>query len=326
MSETHSEARFLFFVSSERRDKDCTTTTALLNFKTPLNLTIYDTATTSQEDTSQHISALFSPVSDGFDHENNTIFPDITLRMEQNFKHLQELLQNEEENGAVTQLEISQNEMLDFLFANDDSIENLDEKPPTATAADLRVKIIKQFTELYGNLSPCVMIEKSTYKSAVTKRNKKGLRRIPRRNYARMNTGGEDSCGSSNDDESSIVAYNGRKMFSTIKKNKNNPCPVCMLYLNTPRELHDHRLVCKAVNNRCKNKNKNNRALLTTTKQEPNRYSCPYCPFSYRDKMILANHKQYHALPKGGIHYCGVCGMTFRKPEMAQRHRKIHFN
>lgn len=319
---THFEARFFFFISSERRDEDCTTT--ISSFRAPLNLTIYNTETTSQ-DLSQ-ISALFSPVSDGFDYENNMMFPAITSSgMQRSFKEnlTTEILQNERENGVV-QLDISQNEMLDFLFANDDSIEDLDEKPtPTA---DLRARIIKRFTELYGNMSPCVVIEKSKYESAVTKRNKKGLRRIPRRNYARLNAGSDDSCISSNDNESSILSSKSRrKKCSSIKQNQNNSCAVCLHDFNTPRELHDHKLVCKGTKYRRENK-KRKGTHLTIKKEESNRYSCPYCPFSYRDKMILANHKQYHALPKGEIYYCRVCGMTFRKPEMVHRHRKIHVN
>ena len=318
MIETYFEVGFLFFVSSERRDV-CTTIPKLL--KPLYNITIDDTTTTSQ-DLSQ-VSEFFSPVSDisDIDNKDKTVFPATTVSpvcfpgipesvnenliaeqlLDQQMRH------DNDESIGIAQLDITETDLLDFLFAKNDSPESL-----TGKSVELRVELIERFTKLYGNISPLVIIEKFKRDSVVMKRNKKGLRRIARRNYARLNEG--DCCVSSSDEASSVTTKQ-----QCSKKKKNNPCPVCSLDFDTPKELRDHRIVCKDRHHRRKNK-------TLGTPVDSNRYSCSYCSFSYRDRMILANHKQYHVLPEGEIHFCCVCGMTFRKREMAQRHRKMHIN
>lgn len=260
-----------------------------------------------------------------------------------------------EERVGVVQLDIPQSDVFNYFVDKDGVLVTEYNKN------EARAKIVERYTKQYGNLSPCVVIE-MMMQNAVddVERKKAGLRRIPRKNYVRLNKG--NLCGSSDDEsakmrkfktlkQNNVYTTTNRSGPSPIKKCKNrrlpplslkrsnyksdecalcsahfdthkeqictehfvktsndhnqNKCPVCMVHFDTPKELHDHRSVCK------------HKSVVS------NRHGCMNCSFSYRDCMILANHKQYHVYPYE-IHFCHVCGLTFKKIDAYQRHRRIH--
>lgn len=241
-----------------------------------------------------YMTTGYSQISDVYPSENPLDYDTISTLEKAHDRSLLEL------PSEALQLDISQQDLLSFIFKPDDDYEDCKE------SLAHRLEIIERFSQRYGNLSPVVLLERIDVAAVICK--KQSLRNRKRRDYARLNSyghspdNGETSSDSSSEEE---------------KDDSGNVCEICFVEFHTDTELTDHRRVCRARNmNSCSNIKVPNPTICGL-------YNCPDCSFSYRSQKALTNHYLCHKNPNKA-HVCRVCGITFRDLRKLEFHQSTH--